>query len=488
MNAIDWPTIGYWTGVLIAGGLSLWLLYLGLWRGRSRGRRRCPKCWYDMSGSPSRECPECGHEAKHEKRLFKCRRRWRWVAVALLLGVLIWHSFDVRKRVMHGDAWYLAAVPTTGYIVALPWLEDDTFEYGYERVIAHRVDSYWAWQRYLILVGADKTTQSHTDSRFRSGFRLAAHIGGDSNRSLDILVRALTYPDISVQIVAWNELDMAGENVTSVVPDIHRIYIDENSWVTIVYAEGRLGSLGPAQFGPVKDRALCDLFDRAFSLNEVDARPWSDLILHEFLRRDSAFCNEHLLDHLERVLQTTDPIPLNFLIAARRIEGKPDPIQLKVIGDSTRVCEPGRLPAISVAINHVDEASNLIGIGGEISNRGQQLPTWRASLKDTTGREIETLEVRRISWSYLNEISPNADRVVHIELSTQFEPLSPGRYQLVFYRHSHVEICGYDAPMYTRRLLDNRPNLDTADFEAMANLIVLSTDPITLVVEGNGKN
>src|SRR5688572_22211642 len=58
---------------LLAAMLLAWFL-----RGdRSRGRRRCPKCWYAMEGAPTLTCPECGHDARRERRLLVTRRRWR---------------------------------------------------------------------------------------------------------------------------------------------------------------------------------------------------------------------------------------------------------------------------------------------------------------------------------------------------------------------------------------------------------------------------
>src|SRR6267142_2750442 len=68
---------------------GLWLLYWSLLRDRSRGRRRCPKCWYDMSGTPgSLTCSECGSIAKRERKFFKTRRRWRWALLAISLLLL----------------------------------------------------------------------------------------------------------------------------------------------------------------------------------------------------------------------------------------------------------------------------------------------------------------------------------------------------------------------------------------------------------------
>src|SRR5438309_1158927 len=54
---LDWllTLLGY---TLAAAGalLLLWSLF----HDRPKGRRRCPRCWYDMRGVPSLLCPECG--------------------------------------------------------------------------------------------------------------------------------------------------------------------------------------------------------------------------------------------------------------------------------------------------------------------------------------------------------------------------------------------------------------------------------------------
>jgi hypothetical protein len=81
---------------LVAGGVvglgGLVLLVWAIFRDRARGRRRCPRCWYDMAGTPELVCPECGHHARIERRLYRTRRRWRRASLGLvivLLGVCI---------------------------------------------------------------------------------------------------------------------------------------------------------------------------------------------------------------------------------------------------------------------------------------------------------------------------------------------------------------------------------------------------------------
>src|SRR5262245_36878945 len=114
--ALAMPWIA-WTvgGVLIA--LDVFLIWLYLFSDRARGRRRCPKCWYDLRGTPGLTCSECGYVARREWALFRTRRRWRAGVLALLVaasGVAVALTPKVRR-----DGW-LSVVPTTVLLWLLP--------------------------------------------------------------------------------------------------------------------------------------------------------------------------------------------------------------------------------------------------------------------------------------------------------------------------------------------------------------------------------
>ncbi len=108
-----WSDWLFWIGgwALAAGGAAL--LLWAIVGDRSRGRRRCRKCWYDMDTiAPVAgvwTCPECGKRAERGKLLLRPRRRWRWAVVAFLLVLAAYpaHSVPVIRR----DGW-LAAVPS----------------------------------------------------------------------------------------------------------------------------------------------------------------------------------------------------------------------------------------------------------------------------------------------------------------------------------------------------------------------------------------
>jgi hypothetical protein len=146
--------------------IAAWALLADWLRQRFRRRRRCPRCWYDMSHSPTLTCSECGYTAKKERRLFKARRRWRWafVAVFLLIGS---HALHVTAQVKQRG--WVAAVPTTVIILVTPWLEVDpelalqpyriptdgsgsSSELLYYELIVHRIRRFRLprWQQNLL--------------------------------------------------------------------------------------------------------------------------------------------------------------------------------------------------------------------------------------------------------------------------------------------------------------------------------------------------
>jgi hypothetical protein len=113
MTAPDWL---FWaiTAPLVLAGLAL--LYLGMFHDRARGRRRCPKCWYDMSATEGLRCPECGKTARNERKLHKTHRKKRWVAVALLLW--IGAAAGAMWPTVHREGWDL--VPTRLLVELVP--------------------------------------------------------------------------------------------------------------------------------------------------------------------------------------------------------------------------------------------------------------------------------------------------------------------------------------------------------------------------------
>lgn len=110
----DWAFVAAgWALVAAATLVVLWALF----RDRSRGRRRCPKCWYDMAGVPGLVCPECGQYARSQKRLGKTRRRWKWAAASLV--VLVLGCGTLKIPAMRAGGW-VGALPSTVLVFVAP--------------------------------------------------------------------------------------------------------------------------------------------------------------------------------------------------------------------------------------------------------------------------------------------------------------------------------------------------------------------------------
>ncbi len=117
MNLIDWITWLIWGLIgLIYLGMVI-LLWWALFGDRARGRRRCPKCWYDMSYSSGTLCAECGYAATEEAQLCRTRRRPLWgilaVTVCLALSVLI-------NERLRQNGW-ISMTSDRMLVLALPW-------------------------------------------------------------------------------------------------------------------------------------------------------------------------------------------------------------------------------------------------------------------------------------------------------------------------------------------------------------------------------
>ena len=50
-----------WLGMITLFLGSIYIAWKAWFGDRSRGRKRCPKCWYDMAYSSTLTCSECGH-------------------------------------------------------------------------------------------------------------------------------------------------------------------------------------------------------------------------------------------------------------------------------------------------------------------------------------------------------------------------------------------------------------------------------------------
>lgn len=123
MTLADWLWIVAGIAAAAAGAAVTGWSLAGDWLvGMRRGRtRRCPRCWYSMEGSAGRRCPECGREARSERRMLRSRRRWLPAAAGAAL--MLAGAAAVAWPLSAGGAWK-KWVPNTALIVMLPWTDE----------------------------------------------------------------------------------------------------------------------------------------------------------------------------------------------------------------------------------------------------------------------------------------------------------------------------------------------------------------------------
>jgi hypothetical protein len=264
-RGFDWI---FWAIGALAGLCGLALLLWSLFADRPRGRRRCPKCWYDLTASPGLTCSECGHVAHHERSLRSIRRRWRWAIAALPLiagGYLV----SVTPRI--GATWrwhgWRGAIPTTALLAGHRWLGEPLAGDLETRAM---MGSPWGWQRawyarimesrYLQTRGPARGPALHNlgalgasakgclptvlaaaqdaDPNVRTSAAYAIGlIGSDRDRSLSMLIGLLGDESGTVRGNAAWALWLFGRafrgDASAAVPALRESLHDESEWVRL---------------------------------------------------------------------------------------------------------------------------------------------------------------------------------------------------------------------------------------------------------------
>lgn len=201
----NWPLWLWWTGAgTIAAAGALLLAWAFFWD-RARGRKRCPKCWYDMAGiAPAANstwtCPECGVVIPRERRLRRTRRRWRWSLAGLIL-IALGAGAPIREQVRR-DGW-LSFVPTRVLLWAtfsdrFKTNKDILDELTYHRFGRNAIAS---WQRDSIVSALLSRLEAESDSRKRwSIVVMLANIGGQDKRVTPALLSAIPQSDAHVRV------------------------------------------------------------------------------------------------------------------------------------------------------------------------------------------------------------------------------------------------------------------------------------------------
>lgn len=111
---IHWLTL---IGIIAIGAALIYGAWWGLFSDRARGRRRCPKCWYDLAYSPGMMCAECGFVGTHESQFRRTRRRYGVATASILACVVL--AAVVNDRV--GQQGFTSMLPTRMLLWLLPF-------------------------------------------------------------------------------------------------------------------------------------------------------------------------------------------------------------------------------------------------------------------------------------------------------------------------------------------------------------------------------
>ena len=100
--------------LLLAG--CVFLAWWGMFSDRAKGRRRCPRCWYNLAYTPGMTCGECGYTGRSEKDFARTRHRWG-IALLAVLGAALIGGYVIDRANTEG---WMSYVPTTALIWLMP--------------------------------------------------------------------------------------------------------------------------------------------------------------------------------------------------------------------------------------------------------------------------------------------------------------------------------------------------------------------------------
>ncbi len=247
-------------GVLVLVGLVL--LVRGWIGDRSRGRLRCPGCWYALTEASGERttCSECGRAGLRQRDLTRPRRGRRSMAlgaITLLIGAATGTAPLLR------DHW-TGFAPTWVLIVALPYQDDPragawlalkerlggsdvivyTSGFGPSRAPLRLTEPptvLFAWERRLLAHRCAGVFRSDA-SRSLDGaaFDLLHWLEGDAAPALDAV-----YPELAGEFgsIALSVVEAAAPESVDAVPWLRRVIRQENgvSWRAVEM----LGRIGP---------------------------------------------------------------------------------------------------------------------------------------------------------------------------------------------------------------------------------------------------
>ncbi len=122
---MSWNLLVNILGLLVSAA-GVYIAFRAVFGDRARGRRRCPKCWYDLRGAEPTptapvKCPECGRATTRLRDLQRTRRR-PLTALAGLLIIALGHVGGCWISIQQRGWW--AAIPRPVLLALVPWTDE----------------------------------------------------------------------------------------------------------------------------------------------------------------------------------------------------------------------------------------------------------------------------------------------------------------------------------------------------------------------------
>jgi HEAT repeat protein len=249
----NWADISWWAGGVLAVA-ALVVAALALFRDRPRGRRRCPRCWYDMAGVTGMTCPECGREQKAERRFFCTRRRWRGVALAAVMLTLA--TGTAIAPAAYTGAW-ARYTPMPVLRFGLSFFDRQARGVAERQGAAWSIGTLTANERLLLAHHFSRQVRALIRNpapgysyyapnpdpgqslRTVDTFRLAPLLGDEVKPLLPDLLAALRSPDLALRLEAASALGRCGTHALPVLPSIRRL-VDPEADSDVALAGGKL--------------------------------------------------------------------------------------------------------------------------------------------------------------------------------------------------------------------------------------------------------
>jgi HEAT repeat protein len=217
-------------GLIVLAGAAVfaWSLF---WD-RARGRRRCPKCWYDMPGGIG-TCPECGRTITHERQLRRTRRRWWWAAAGMI-AITAGAAWPAATQVTRRDVYSVLPTRVLWHMLfSGTWSKDTELysELSYTRAAGGQLS---AAQEQWIVTRAIEVVETSDDPAVReNAATFLAWIGVRDPRITPAMVRWIDDPDPNFQVRVVRSIGIYMADAGTVIPHLIRILGDPSRAVPV---------------------------------------------------------------------------------------------------------------------------------------------------------------------------------------------------------------------------------------------------------------